>query len=129
MKTQHGPHDLTDTAADQRFDAAMRGRHRAAVGNISPQVRWKLQPMAPRARAGTRSGWRLGTAFASVAAAVFAVAIGFNLRGDGPATLSTQASVAALAANGNDDNATVYDQDPDFYAWLASDDANLVAVE
>jgi hypothetical protein len=30
---------------------------------------------------------------------------------------------------GEDDGATVLEQDPDFYAWLASDDVALVAME
>src|SRR5690606_12902830 len=31
-------------ARDDRFDAAMRGLHRAALANVSPQARWKFRP-------------------------------------------------------------------------------------
>jgi hypothetical protein len=68
----------------------------------------------------------MGTALAGVAAAVFALALGVSLwrpvEDANPAT-------GALVAVSPDDGATVLEQDPDFYAWLASDDADLLAME
>lgn len=113
---------------EDRFDAAMRALHQDALTNVSTQVRWKLRP-AVRARVGRtdRSGaWRMGTALAGVAAAVFALALGVSLwkpfDDANPATNT-------LAAASVDDGAAVLEQDPDFYAWLASDDADLLAME
>lgn len=120
-----------DTHRDARFDAAMRDLHRSAVASVTPQLRWKLRPAPTGGAAGRFGGrgfgdWRVGTGLAAVTAAVFAVAIGFGLRAPDDAASPT----STLAAN---DPATetvgVLEQDPDFFAWLASDDAALVAVE
>lgn len=114
---------------EDRFDAAMRALHQAAAANVSTQVRWKLRPAAQRSRADRtdRFGrWRVGTAFAGLATAVFALALGVSLW---KPTEDTIPATGALAAASVDDGATVLEQDPDFYAWLASDDADLLAME
>jgi hypothetical protein len=108
---------------DDRFDEAMRALHASAVAHVSPQLRWKLRP-APRVTggvAGRFGNWRAGPLAAGAVAAALAVAIGLGLRGpQEPATIAPVAVVDAAAAG-------VLDQDPDFYAWLASEDAELVA--
>lgn len=118
--------------SDDRFDAAMRALHASAVAHVSPQLRWKLRP-APRVAGGVAGRFgnlplgsrRAGVALAGATAAVLAVAIGLNLRD--PAATDAQASQVPLAASPA--AAGVLDQDPDFYAWLASEDAELVAME
>jgi hypothetical protein len=113
---------------EDRFDAAMRALHQDALVHVSPRVRWKLRPATGTKSSTTDrpSAWRMGTALAGVAAAVFALALGVSLwkpvEEANPAT-------GALAATSPDDGATVLEQDPDFYAWLASDDADLLAME
>ena len=114
---------------EDRFDAAMRALHQDALAHVSPRVRWKLRPAtggAKSSRAGRVGAWRMGTALAGVAAAMFALALGVSLWKP-----LDDASPAAntLAATRVDDGVTVLEQDPDFYAWLASDDADLLAVE
>ncbi len=113
---------------DDRFDAAMRNLHRGSLGQLSPQVRWRLKPAAPEAKggvAGRFGDFRIGPLWAGAFAAMFAVAVGVGLwRNAGPA-----APAAAPAPVAVEDAATVLGEDPDFYAWLASADADLVAME
>lgn len=115
---------------DDRFDEAMRALHASAVAHVSPQLRWKLRP-APRVTGGVagRFGgssirtWRAGPLAAGAVAAAVAVAIGLGLRDpQEPAVTAPVATVAPEPAA-----AGVLEQDPDFYAWLASEDAELVA--
>lgn len=122
MNMQH-----RDEGQDDRFDEAMRALHRSAVAQVSPQVRWQLRPASRPAGgvAGRFADWRVDMAFAGTAAAIFAVAVGLGLRDPaGTGTVPVEAAPAASPAA-----AGVLDQDPDFYAWLASDDAELVAME
>lgn len=117
---------MNKTERDQHFDDTMRGLHRASLEQLTPSVQWKLRPAgnaAPLRRPWLRD-WRVGVAFAGVSAAVFALAIGLGLRG--PSVPAAPADSTRLSTS---DDAGVYDQDPDFYAWLASDDADLVAME
>ena len=116
-------------SAEDRFDAAMRALHQDALAHVSPRVRWKLRPAtggAKSSRAGRVGAWRMGTALAGVAAAMFALALGISpwkpVDDANPATNT-------VVASSPDDGATVLEQDPDFYAWLASDDADLLALE
>ena len=112
-----------NTQDDRRFDDAMRDLHRAALGNISPGVAWKLRPAAPARPAVRPRGWRMGAAFAGAAAALFAVALGVGIW---PQRAVDTAPTMSATVDADD---TALGQDPDFYAWLASDDAALVAME
>jgi hypothetical protein len=116
---------------DEHFDAAMRGLHRAAAANVSPQVRHRLRPaQAPQDSVGGILGDRrrhpalIGVGAAALACTL-ALALGLALWR--PAQVTAPAADAPVA--GEDDGATVLEQDPDFYAWLASDDVALVAME
>lgn len=114
-----------DRHPDDRFDQAMRNLHASAVAHVSPQLRWKLRP-APRITggvAGRFGNWHVGPLAAGAVVAAFAVAIGLALRG--PQEATTTAPVATIAPEAAATG--VLDQDPDFYAWLASEDAELVA--
>jgi hypothetical protein len=113
---------------EDRFDAAMRALHRDALAHVSPGVRWKLRPVtgAKSSRTDRAGAWRMGAALAGVAAAIFALALGVSLWRP---VEDANPAASALAAESADDGATVLEQDPDFYAWLASDDADLLAME
>ncbi len=133
---------------DDRFDAAMRARHAVALTAVSPRVAAQLQQRRRAALAGSavpaagprRFGWPVGAAVAASFAALLAVAIGLQsptrlAQGDAPAVAMTATPgdgpvAPMLDADGDgiaDDS--ILDEDPDFYAWLASSDATALAME
>lgn len=115
-----------------RFDAAMRALHHDALAQVTPGVRWRLKPaqpaLEPRLR-GHRGGLHLAPLWAGGVAAVCALAIGVGLWRSAQAPLPSAPGVQLAVNDTGDDAATVLGEDPDFYAWLASADADLVAME
>lgn len=145
-------HDSSPAATpDERFDSAMRGRHAAALDAVSPRVVAQLQQRRRMALAGAASraggprrwGWPLGAAVAASCAALLAVAIGLqspsttgpsrgapSVAGNAPAV--NLPSIAAAGVDADNDGIAdggILDEDPDFYAWLASSDATALAME
>lgn len=120
---------MNDGSTDNAFDAAMRQRYRLASGRVSPGTLTRLRPRprAIRPALAWAPGWRVGAGMAGIAAAVFAVTVGLNLHRP-PASGMAGHSVAADAASEPDPVGTL-EQDPDFYAWLASEDADMLAME
>ena len=117
-----------------RFDAALRGQHAIAVERISPRVRAQLaqrRNAALRGEHSTVAARGHGFRYAAAAfAAVFALAIGIQLRPVHPATGTPATSVAATTATGQDlTSTTMLDEDPSFYAWLDSSDVRQLAME
>lgn len=117
-----------------RFDAALRGQHAIAVERISPRVRAQLaqrRNAALRGEHSTVAAHGHGFRYAAAAfAAVFALAIGIQLRPVHPATGTPATSVAATTATGQDrTSTTMLDEDPSFYAWLDSSDVRQLAME
>ena len=112
---------------DGAFDTRLRGTWRTAVDAVPPTLARRLRPAAREARAPAR--WPLGAALA--AAAVLALAIGLRPHAvvtpadTGPATTIAQAT----AAGGDIALTALLARNPDFYAWLASPDAEQLAVE
>ncbi|TKR34045.1 hypothetical protein FCE95_07190 [Luteimonas gilva] len=119
---------MNDIHDNDLFDAAMRARYRQAAGSVSPAARARLRQARREAATGEvrKRGFSWPLLFGGAAAA-FAVAFGLNLRQDAlqETNPAAPATVAAAAA----EPASALDQDPDFYAWLGSSDAELVAVE
>ena len=125
------PH-ATGTEADPaaaRFDQVIRQHHANAVERISPRARAQLAQrrsaalrgeVQPRPAFGLRHA---GFAFA----AVFAVAVGIGLMPatQTPAPAPTPQVAATTPATSN----TILDEDPDFYAWLASTEVQQLAME
>ena len=125
------PH-ATGTEADpaaSRFDQVIRQHHANAVERISPRARAQLAQrrsaalrgeVQPRPAFGLRHA---GFAFA----AVFAVAVGIDLMPstETPAPAPTPQVAATTPATSN----TILDEDPDFYAWLASTEVQQLAME
>ena len=109
---------------DDAFDARLRDTWRTAVDAVPPTLARRLRPAVRETRAPSR--WPLGAALA--AAAVLALAIGLRSH---PAGAPPAAPAATVAVSGtNVDDATVLlARNPDFYAWLASPDAEQLAVE
>ena len=112
---------------DDAFDNRLRETWRTAVDAVPPTLARRLRPAARETRAPSR--WPLGAAIA--AAAVLALAIGLRPHAvvtpanTGPATTIAQAT----AAGGDIALTAPLDRSPDFYAWLASPDAERLAVE
>lgn len=113
-----------------RFDDAVRGHHRGALERVSPRVRAQLaqrRHAAVRGDTGHRSH-RFGFATAGFAA-LCALAIGVQFRNPPSPVTTPVTAVASVAATATRSDSTMLDQDPDFYAWLASSDAMQVAME
>ncbi len=113
-----------------RFDAALRGHHAASLQQLSPQVRAQLAQRRNAALRGTPAarGNRFGYAAAGFAA-LCALAIGVQFRNPPSAGVAPTSVMAAATVNAARADSTMLDQDPDFYAWLASTDAMQVAME
>ena len=129
-------HDPMNTHPDDRFDQAMRELHAQAVSQVSSPTRARLR--AARQHAASRPGaereprrglnWVLGSGLA----AVFAVAIGLQLR---PVQAPAPASPSAVATTANattfdaDTAVAALDENPDLYLWLASNDDAVPSLE
>ena len=112
------------------FDADLRRHHAVSLQQLTPRVRAQL---AQRRRSALRDtpairGHRFGYAAAGLAA-LCALAIGMQLRAPPPARVAPTNVMVAATANPARTESTMLDQDPDFYAWLASTDAMQVAME
>ena len=128
-------HDPMNTHSDERFDQAMRELHAQSLSRVSSPTRARLRvARQAAARPATQREphrgftWVLGSGLA----AVFAVAIGLQLR---PAQAPVVPSTSAVAST---TNATAYDADtavaaldenPDLYLWLASNDDAVPSLE
>ena len=122
----------TPDPGDARFDQIARAVHADAVGHVSAATMAQLHRRRHAALSQTSAratrGWPLVAAgFASLL--VVALGVGFALRPGGE-PVSTPATVASANADADLDEAiTVLDENPDFYVWLASGDADLLAME
>ena len=113
-----------------RFDEALRGHHRVSLEQLSPQVRAQLaqrRHAAPRGSSPQRSH-RFGFAAAGFAA-LCALAIGVQFRTPPTPSAAPDTMVASTNTISARTDSIILDQDPDFYAWLASSDAMQVAME
>ena len=126
-------HD-TMTTNDDRFDNAMRDLHAQAVSQVSSATRARLRvarhaAARPRAEREPRRGlnWVLGSGLA----AVFAIAIGLQLRPTQAPTPATPAPMVASATGAFDADAAIaaLDENPDLYLWLASNDDAVPTLE
>ena len=109
------------------FDAALRQHHATAVDRLSPRTRAQLVQRRNAALRGERVAPAHRMRYAAAGfAALCALAIGLQF-GTMPAPGEPVPGIAPTMASSTD--ATMLDEDPEFYAWLASADAQLVAME
>lgn len=119
------------TDASESFDRRIRQLHATAVTQLSPQTlarlrsaRQQAQTSAPRRGHAWR--WVTVTAFS----AVLAVTIGLQLL---PKPGPAPAAQPVVATVGNDDvyanSVSALDENPDLYVWLASSEAEPLAME
>lgn len=116
---------------DPRFDAALRGLHAQAVSRLSAGTTAELHRRRHAAldtatRPRRLFGWPAAAAFASVLGV--ALALGFGLQRDPPVPAATPLAATPVDADA-DEAYTALDENPDFYLWLASSDATLLAME
>ncbi|MBB1088441.1 hypothetical protein H4F99_08050 [Lysobacter sp. SG-8] len=127
MSARHEiPHDRGDAA----FDQAARDLHQASLAHLQPAT-------ATRLRAARRAGGRTAThgirhwGLAGVAAAVCALAVGWLALPTAPdappqttagAPMPDNALATALADAEAEAALVPFDEDPDFYLWLAAND-------
>ena len=121
----------TQAPDHDRFDTSVRQHHAESLHMLSPQVRAQLVQRRNAAKRGeaVHRGHALRVGAAAFAT-LCALAIGLQLR---PTALpgnvtAVDATIAAVAPNGRTVG-TMLDEDPEFYAWLASSDAQQVAME
>ncbi len=128
------PDDIRD---HDDFDQAMRERYLEATQHLSPTTQARLRAgrhAAVRKERMPVHGWGMGALSGGLAAAVFAVAFGLNFNArpqlDEVSAHASPAQASNMIATADDvPSVTALDQDPDFYAWLASPDAQLMAME
>jgi hypothetical protein len=121
------------------FDQQARRLHQAAVAQVSPQTLMRLrtarhenQRRAPAAGTPRAWGWLTATAFS----AVLAVGLGLQWLPRAPdapvpspvATTSSNAQASDITADALGVPSAL-DEDPDLYLWLASADAQPLAME
>lgn len=123
------------TAADNDFDTRMRALWHAAGTHLDARSRQRLAPdiaiAAARARAGAahtappRGRWLALASLASLALVAGLWLARPELSGSAPAT----APVASNASNAAEAEDGLLAHTPDFYAWLASDEVQALAME
>lgn len=113
---------------DDTFDRDMRQRHATAMTHLSPQTLARLRDARHSAQAKPVRGhaWRWATATAF--SAVLAVVLGTQLlpQRAGPAV---QPVASPLGEDGYTDALATLDESPDLYMWLASPEAETLAME
>ena len=118
---------MNDTLRDDRFDAAMRTRYHAAADALPMRLRAALRE-APAPRAAWWAHWQWP---AGLATAMAVGLVAFTLqRAPQPAKPSVATNAAnAASPSPSPASADPLALDPDFYAWLASSDAQQLAME
>lgn len=120
--------DESSIGNNQAFDRDMRQLHATAVTHISPQTLARLRAARHGAQVAPQRGHAWRWISASAFSAVLAVAIGVQFL---PRSVPVPITETTLAATGNDysDNVAVLDENPDLYLWLASSEADPLAME
>ncbi len=127
MNTQH----------PDRFDAALRQTWRDAADHLPGPLQLQLTPAIAaqrRAAQAPRSRWWLPAAgaFASLALAVglwWSPGFGPTAPDTGTPVAQAAADAANIAVNDNDTATELLTRNPDFYAWLGTEEARSLAME
>lgn len=120
---------MNNRPSDTGFDHELRRQHATALEHLSPRTRAQLAQRRNTALRG--ESVRRGTGFRFAAAsfaALCALAMGlqFGLM-PSPTSPATTAGIASVPTGTT--ATTMLDEDPEFYAWLASADARQLALE
>lgn len=113
------------------FDRDMQQLHATAVDNISPQTLARLRAarhgLGKEAVSQRGHTWRWMTATAF--SAVLAVAIGLQFLPTSQPVAPASPTVATVVADEYNTGVTALDENPDLYVWLASSEAEPLAME
>ncbi|MGH8063109.1 MAG: hypothetical protein ACREO7_13975 [Pseudoxanthomonas sp.] len=122
--------DESSISNNEAFDHDMRQLHATAVAHISPQTLARLRAARHGARTAPQRGhaWRWITA--SAFSAMLAVAIGVQFLPRSTPVSTAQPVVATIGtSNDYSDGVATLDENPDLYLWLASSEAEPLAME
>ncbi|HEY5972199.1 MAG TPA: hypothetical protein VIT22_09525 [Pseudoxanthomonas sp.] len=112
------------------FDRDMHQLHAAAVNPVSPQTLARLRAARHTAQAAPQRGHAWRWIAASAFSAVLAVAIGVQFLPQSTSVPATQPVVTTVdTANDYGDSVATLDENPDLYLWLASSEAEPLAME
>lgn len=129
MNTSYDNAPLDGAPRDADFDARLCRTHAHAVEQLSARTRAQLsvrrsQGASRDTKVSRHPGWTLASA-----CAVGVLGLGLAWRLQSPsAPTSPQPAAPAAVQTGVDGTYAVFDESPDLYLWLASDDA-LLALE
>ena len=116
---------------NETFDRDMQQLHATAVDNISPQTLARLRAarhgLANETAPQRGHAWRWMTATAF--SAVLAVAIGLQFLPTSQPVTPASPPVATVVADEYTTGVTALDENPDLYVWLASSEAEPLAME
>jgi anti-sigma-K factor RskA len=121
--------DKSSISRNEAFDRDMRQLHASAMVNISPQTLARLRAARQGAQRAPQRGHAWRWAVASAFSAVLAVAIGVQFL---PSSTPAPAAQPMATATGNSsyvDSLSALDENPDLYLWLASSEADPLAME
>jgi|APAra7269096979_1048534.scaffolds.fasta_scaffold06320_4 anti-sigma-K factor RskA len=115
---------------NNEFDRDMRELHAEAVSQISPQTLARLRSVRQQAQTAPRRAHAWRWIAASAFSAVLAVALGVQFL---PQSATSPGAAPALATADSqddyDDALATLDENPDLYVWLASSEAEPLAME
>lgn len=123
--------DESTSSNNEAFDHEMRQLHAAATINLSPATLARLRAARHQTQAAPQRGQAWRWAVASAFSAVLAVAIGTQLLPHStPAPATRPLAAATTTSNDGDvDSLATLDENPDLYLWLASSEADPLAME
>ena len=119
---------------DTAFDRDMRQLHATAVTRVSPETLARLRAARHAAQTAPRRGhgwrWIAATAFSSVLAVTLGVQF-LPRSGTAPAVAPATTPMIAAVDNqdGTLDSLATLEESPDLYMWLASSEAEPLAME
>ena len=122
----------TPDSGHDRLDQAARGAHADALAHVSAATMAQLHRRRHAALhvPGRRWRWRMpAAAFASLLVVAAGLGIGLRMSGDTPPVADTPVLAATGPDAGIENVLDALDQTPDFYVWLASGEADLIAME
>ncbi len=114
------------------FDRTLRAHYLQAADHLPGPLRLQLTPAMAAQRRGFRSParwqWPAATAFASLALVLGLWWSPLQREADDSAATAVAAASAETPVD-NDDGTELLVRNPDFYAWLGSEEARTLALE